>query len=48
LLAALAAARGVDAGEVAARYAENKEKIPEAIHAARVHAVKTALHEPRY
>jgi tRNA nucleotidyltransferase (CCA-adding enzyme) len=48
LLRALAAARGVNAGEVAARYAENKEKIPEAIHAARVFAVKALLHDPRY
>jgi tRNA nucleotidyltransferase (CCA-adding enzyme) len=48
LLRALAAARGVNAGEVAARYAENKEKIPEAVHAARVFAVKALLHDPRY
>jgi tRNA nucleotidyltransferase (CCA-adding enzyme) len=48
LLAALGAARGVDAGEVAARYADNKEKIPEAIHAARVHAVAAAIRDPRY
>jgi len=45
LLGALAAARGVNAGEVAARYAEKKEKIPEAIHAARVSAVKAALRD---
>jgi tRNA nucleotidyltransferase (CCA-adding enzyme) len=46
-LRALAAARAVNAGEVAARYAGNKEKIPEAIHAARVTAVKAALHDVR-
>jgi tRNA nucleotidyltransferase (CCA-adding enzyme) len=43
LLRALEAARAVNAGEVAARYAENKAKIPEAVHAARVSAVKAAL-----
>ena len=43
LLRALDAARGVNAGEVAARHAENREKIPEAVHAARVSAVKAAL-----
>jgi tRNA nucleotidyltransferase (CCA-adding enzyme) len=48
LLRALDAARAVNAGEVAARYEENKEKIPEAIHAARVSAVKNALREPQY
>jgi len=32
---------------VAARYAENREKIPEAVHAARVSAVKAALHDLR-
>jgi tRNA nucleotidyltransferase (CCA-adding enzyme) len=47
LLRALDAARGVNAGEVAARYAENREKIPEAVHAARVSAVKAALHDVR-
>jgi len=47
LLRALAAARGVNAGEIAQRYAEAKEKIPEAIHAARVGAVKEALGDPR-
>jgi tRNA nucleotidyltransferase (CCA-adding enzyme) len=47
LLRALDAARAVNAGEVAARYAGNKEKIPEAIHAARVTAVKAALHDVR-
>ncbi|GAB3445043.1 multifunctional CCA addition/repair protein [Massilia solisilvae] len=45
---ALAAARAVNAGEVAARYVDNKDQIPEAIHAARVAAVKAALHDPRY
>jgi tRNA nucleotidyltransferase (CCA-adding enzyme) len=48
LLIALAAARSVNAGEIAARYVEDKEKIPEAIHAARVHAVKEVLQDPRY
>jgi tRNA nucleotidyltransferase (CCA-adding enzyme) len=47
LLQALAAARGVNAGEIAGRYVENKEKIPEAIHAARVSAVKVALKDVR-
>ena len=47
LQCALDAARAVNAGEVAARYAENKEKIPEAIHAARVSAVKAALRDVR-
>ena len=47
LLQALAAARGVNAGEIAGRYVENKEKIPEAIHAARVSAVKAALKDVR-
>jgi tRNA nucleotidyltransferase (CCA-adding enzyme) len=47
LLRALAAARGVNAGEVAARHAENKANIPEAVHAARVAAVKAALNDPR-
>jgi tRNA nucleotidyltransferase (CCA-adding enzyme) len=46
LLRALEAARGVNAGEVAARYTENREKIPEAVHAARVVAVKAALDLP--
>ena len=43
LLRALEAARAVNAGEVAARYAEKRDKIPEAVHAARVSAVKAAL-----
>jgi tRNA nucleotidyltransferase (CCA-adding enzyme) len=47
LLRALDAARGVNAGEVAARYVENREKIPEAVHAARVSAVKAALGDVR-
>jgi tRNA nucleotidyltransferase (CCA-adding enzyme) len=47
LLRALAAARGVNAGEIAGRYVDNKEKIPEAIHAARVSAVKAALNDLR-
>jgi tRNA nucleotidyltransferase (CCA-adding enzyme) len=47
LLRALAAARAVNAGEIAGRYVENKEKIPEAIHAARVSAVKAALNDVR-
>jgi tRNA nucleotidyltransferase (CCA-adding enzyme) len=47
LLQALAAARGVNAGEIAGRYVENKERIPEAIHAARVSAVKGALNDVR-
>ncbi|BDT57017.1 multifunctional CCA protein [Massilia varians] len=46
LLRALAAARAVNAGEVAARYADKRERIPEAVHAARVSAVKAALREP--
>jgi tRNA nucleotidyltransferase (CCA-adding enzyme) len=47
LLRALDAARAVNAGEIAGRYADNKEKIPEAIHAARVSAVKAALNDVR-
>jgi tRNA nucleotidyltransferase (CCA-adding enzyme) len=47
LLRALAAARGVNAGEIAGRYVENRERIPEAIHAARVSAVKAALGDVR-
>ncbi|QNB01283.1 multifunctional CCA addition/repair protein [Massilia sp. Se16.2.3] len=39
LLGALAAARAVNAGEVAARHAENRERIPEAVHRERVNAV---------
>ena len=40
LLAALEAARAVDAGAVAQRYAEQRDRIPQAVHAARVSAVK--------
>ena len=40
LLAALAAARAVDAGEVARRFAAEPAKIPEAVHLARVKAVR--------
>jgi tRNA nucleotidyltransferase (CCA-adding enzyme) len=48
LLRALAAARGVNAGEVAARCADNRERIPEAVHAARVSAVKAELRDGRH
>jgi tRNA nucleotidyltransferase (CCA-adding enzyme) len=47
LLRALDAARGVNAGEVAARCGEDRAKIPEAVHAARVSAVKAALRDVR-
>ncbi|WP_020653750.1 multifunctional CCA addition/repair protein [Massilia niastensis] len=47
LLRALAAARAVNAGEIAQRHVENKDKIPEAIHAARVRAVGEALGDVR-
>jgi tRNA nucleotidyltransferase (CCA-adding enzyme) len=40
LLAALAAARGVDAGAVAAQCGDNKQRIPDAVYQARVDAVK--------
>ena len=40
---ALAAARAVNAGEIAQRTAERPERIPELIHRARVAAVKAAL-----
>jgi tRNA nucleotidyltransferase (CCA-adding enzyme) len=40
LLAALAAARGVDAGAVAAQCGDNKQRIPDAVYQARVGAVK--------
>ncbi|HEY0488970.1 MAG TPA: multifunctional CCA addition/repair protein, partial [Telluria sp.] len=46
LLRALGAARAVDAGAVALRYADNKPRIPEAVHAARVLAVRSALRLP--
>jgi tRNA nucleotidyltransferase (CCA-adding enzyme) len=42
LLAALAAARAVDAGAVAQRYADKPERIKDAVHGARVSAVKAA------
>jgi len=42
LARALGAARGVNAGEVAARCAERRERIPEAVHQARVAAVAVA------
>jgi tRNA nucleotidyltransferase (CCA-adding enzyme) len=42
LLAALAAARGVDAGAVALACGENKERIPDAVYQARVAAVKAS------
>jgi tRNA nucleotidyltransferase (CCA-adding enzyme) len=47
LLQALAAARAVNAGEIAARFTEDKARIPEALHAARVAAVKKALNDVR-
>jgi tRNA nucleotidyltransferase (CCA-adding enzyme) len=47
LLRALDAARMVNAGEIAARYAEQKDKIPQAIHVARVLLVKAALRDVR-
>ena len=46
LLAALAAARGVDAGAVAQRCGERRDTIPAAVHAARVAAVKAAVRTP--
>jgi tRNA nucleotidyltransferase (CCA-adding enzyme) len=42
LLAALAAARGVDAGAIAAQCGENKQRIPDAVYQARVSAVKAS------
>ena len=42
LLAALAAARGVDAGAIALACGENKQRIPDAVHQARVAAVKAS------
>jgi tRNA nucleotidyltransferase (CCA-adding enzyme) len=48
LLTALDAARAVNAGEIAGRFApEERSKIPEAVHAARVSAVKVALNDVR-
>jgi tRNA nucleotidyltransferase (CCA-adding enzyme) len=43
LLQALAAARAVNAGEVAQRCGDNSARIPAAVHAARVSAVKAAV-----
>jgi tRNA nucleotidyltransferase (CCA-adding enzyme) len=43
LTRALAAARAIDAGAVAAACGDNKARIPDAVHAARVSAVKAAL-----
>ena len=43
LLAALGAARAVDAGAVAASCGENRARIAQAVHGARVSAVKAAL-----
>jgi tRNA nucleotidyltransferase (CCA-adding enzyme) len=37
------AARAVNAGEIAQRHAAQPQRIPEAVHAARVEAVQTAL-----
>ena len=45
LLAALAAARSVDAGAVAAQCGENKARIPDAVYQARVSAVKASWRE---
>ncbi len=45
LLAALGTARGVNAGEVAQRCGENTARIADAVHAARVAAVKALLRE---
>lgn len=42
---ALAAARAVNAGEIAQGSADNPQRIPERVHAARVRAVKDALKE---
>jgi tRNA nucleotidyltransferase (CCA-adding enzyme) len=42
---ALAAARGVNAGEIALGCADNPQRIPERVHMARVSAVKAALKE---
>ncbi len=43
LAAALDAARSINAGQVAAGCGDNKARIPEAVHAARVSAVKATL-----
>jgi len=45
LLRALKAARGVNAGEIAGRLAGHRERIPEAVHRARVEAVNEALQQ---
>jgi len=45
LLSALGAARAVDAGAVAARHADRRDRIPGAVHAARVEAVAAVLHQ---
>jgi len=45
LLGALACARSVDAGAVAQRHADQPERIKDAVHAARVGAVKAFLRE---
>jgi tRNA nucleotidyltransferase (CCA-adding enzyme) len=42
---ALAAARAVNAGEIAAACVDNPQRIPERVHAARVRAVKAVLKE---
>jgi tRNA nucleotidyltransferase (CCA-adding enzyme) len=47
LLRALAAARAVNAGAIAGQFVEDKARIPEAIHAARVRAVKAVLNDVR-
>ena len=46
LLRTLAAARAVDAGAVALRYVEQKQRIAQAVHAARVLAVRSLLRFP--
>jgi tRNA nucleotidyltransferase (CCA-adding enzyme) len=43
LQAAMEAARAVNAGEIAQRHAAQPQRIPDAVHAARVEAVQTAL-----
>ncbi|WP_373990041.1 multifunctional CCA addition/repair protein [Duganella sp. BuS-21] len=45
LEAALAAARGVNAGEIAQSCVDNPQRIPERVHSARVKAVKNVLKE---
>jgi tRNA nucleotidyltransferase (CCA-adding enzyme) len=47
LLRALEAARAVNAGEIAGRLVDARDRIPDAIHAARVAAVKAALGDVR-